>query len=137
MSTGRFFFLIGVALAALVLFGPETASAQVATAPSNVSAVALDHQSIRVRWEWTDVGVNDDGHDGFEIRYQMGDEIDAAEQFMYDEAGESATSLIVDDLDHGEDYVFQVRAVGRNAEDTADATSDLGARLELANGHDR
>ena len=124
MSTRHFLFSIGVALSALLLFGPVTVSAQVTTDVANVSAVALDHDSVRVRWEFTAAGSGDEGFDGFEIRYQMGATIEPAEQFMYDDAGMSARTLIVDDLDHGEMYAFQVRAVGRNSDDTADAASD-------------
>lgn len=125
MSTRRFFFLTGMALAALVLFGPVAANAQLASpvTSDSVTAVALDHASVRINWGWTDAGATDDGHTGFEIRYQMGDEIDANEAFMYAaDAGMSARTAIVGGLDHGETYSFQVRAVGESETGTAVTT---------------
>ena len=123
MSTRRFFFLIGMALAALVLFGPATSNAQVTTDAAGVTAVALDHQSVRLRWTFTAAASGDEGFDGFEIRYQEGTAIAPAEQFMYDSAGKAARTTIVDGLDHSTEYIFQVRASGRNSDDTADAAS--------------
>ena len=141
MNTRRFLFSFGVALSALalMLFGPVTVSAQVAdTAPADVSAVALDHDSIRVNWTWTNSGAGDAGQTGFGIRYQMVAnstiaEVNQNEPFMYADAGKTAKTTIVDDLMHGKSYIFQVRAVGRNADDTADAASSWSTAAVGAN----
>lgn len=119
MNTRRFFFLTGMALAALVLFGPVTGSAQVTTAVADVTAAALDHDSVRIRWTFTAAASGDEGFDGFEIRYQKGSTIVDGERFMYEDAGMSARTLIIDGLDHGATYAFQVRAAGETADGSA------------------
>ena len=74
MHKRRSFFVTGVLLSALVLFGTTTASAQLdGRSINSVTAAALDHDSIRVRWV-----LDDESQDNvrnitaFEIRYQEG-----------------------------------------------------------------
>ena len=117
MHKRRSLFVTGVLLSALVLFGTTTASAQLTNRSiATVTAAALDHDSIRVRWTLDDEGEdNVKNITAFEIRYQEGDggnlAVNPAEPFMYTEADEDDRSLGVNELDHSTSYSFQVRAV--------------------------
>ena len=123
MHKRRSIFVTGVLLSALVLFGTTTASAQVngVTIASTVTAAALDHDSIRVRWALTnEAEANARNITEFEIRYQEGKspvtETGSSEPFMYAEVtDEEDRSLVVNELDHSTSYIFQVRAVSTTA----------------------
>ena len=117
MHKRRSLFVTGVLLSALVLFGTTTVGAQVDGsggvdfAAGVTAAVALDHDSIRLRWAVT--GSEIENITGFEIRYQAStemDEYDPDEASMFAKAADDATSVVVDGLKHSTWYVFQVRA---------------------------
>ena len=122
MHKRRSLFVTGILLSALVLFGSTTVSAQITVvaadpAITTVQAVALDHESIRVRWA-TDTVANEPTVafiTGFEIRYQERGTAttvyDVNEPSMYAEAEDDERSVLVDGLDHSTAYVFQVRAI--------------------------
>ena len=76
MHKRRSLFVTGILLSALVLFGFTTASAQVTAVDVNsVTAAALDHDSIRLRWVLeTEDSDQIDNITAFEIRFQEGDD---------------------------------------------------------------
>ena len=84
MHKRRSLFVTGILLSALVLFGSTAALAQVTDAvftSDGHEAVALDHDSIRVRWAIAATQPNSSNIESFEIRYQKGTMPDGAESF--------------------------------------------------------
>ena len=91
MHKRRSLFVTGILLSALVLFGTTTASAQVdEVSVDTVTAAALDHDSIRLRWVLESDGESSDqisNITAFEIRFHEGTVFSSNEQFTYTGSG--------------------------------------------------
>ena len=115
MHKRRSLFVTGILLSALVLFGSTAAFAQVQDGVFTTTgheAAALDHDSIRIRWAIDVTNTQSSNIEEFQIRYQEGMAPNEAESWeIIEDIDEGTRTIVVDELDHSTDYVFQVRAL--------------------------